>query len=141
MIVRIATSQRDFFRLVRLREAVFVVEQQVPIEIELDDEDDRAIHVIADEGADLVGTARLIIKGHSGKIGRMAVDRRRRRGGVGTALIDFIKEESRQWGLSDLVLHAQAHAVPFYERLGFSAEGAAFEEAGIPHRRMVFRLK
>ncbi|MCG3110637.1 MAG: GNAT family N-acetyltransferase [Candidatus Manganitrophus sp. SB1] len=151
--VRIAGKQEDFFRLIRLREEVFVIEQGVPLEIELDDADDRAIHFVAISGREVIGTARLVVKGRSGqrksgqgkagqrksgKIGRMAVRKDWRGKGVGTALIDFIKKSSKRKRLIALYLHAQESALSFYEALGFRAEGERFYEAGIPHRKMVF---
>ena len=137
--VGIAHTQEDFFQLIRLREMVFVKEQGVPLELELDDEDGGALHLVARSGGELVGTARLVVKGRRGKIGRMAVKKGWRRKGVGSAMIDFIKEISVGMNLSELLLHAQASAIPFYERLGFSEVGKPFKEAGIPHRKMIFR--
>ncbi|WP_202882243.1 GNAT family N-acetyltransferase [Candidatus Manganitrophus noduliformans] len=140
--VRIAEKQEDFFRLIRLREEVFVIEQGVPLEIELDDADDRAIHFVAILGGEVIGTARLVVKGKtgqrkSGKIGRMAVRKDWRGKGVGTALIDFIKKTFGKKKRVGLYLHAQESALSFYEALGFTAEGERFYEAGIPHRKMV----
>lgn len=137
MHVSIAHTQDDLFQLIRLREMVFVVEQGVPIEIELDDEDRRALHLIVRSGREVVGTARLVSKGRTGKIGRMAVKKGRRRKGIGTALIEFIKKISFEMDLAELVLHAQEPALAFYERLGFAAVGKRFQEAGIPHWKMI----
>ncbi|MDC4205575.1 MAG: GNAT family N-acetyltransferase [Candidatus Manganitrophus sp.] len=147
LTVRIAEKQEDFFRLIRLREEVFVIEQGVPLEIELDDEDDRAIHFVAISGREVIGTARLVVKGRSGqgksgqrksgKIGRMAVRKDWRGKGVGTALIDFIKKSSKRKRLIGLYLHAQESALSFYQHLGFNPEGDRFYEAGIPHRKMI----
>jgi predicted GNAT family N-acyltransferase len=139
--VRVARSQGDFFQLIRLREEVFVVEQEVPIEIELDQDDDRAIHFIARAGQDVVGTARLVVEERVGKIGRMAVRKRWRGRGIGRKLVDLIKKVSNEMDLSELILHAQEQAIPFYERLGFSVEGKRFKEAGIWHRKMVSKHK
>lgn len=135
--IRIAEKQEDFFRLIRLREEVFVIEQGVPLEIELDDADDRAIHFVAILGGEVIGTARLVVKGKSGKIGRMAVRKDWRGKGVGTALIDFIKKTFGKKKRVGLYLHAQESALSFYEALGFTAEGKRFYEAGIPHRKMI----
>lgn len=135
-VIRTAGGQEDFFRLIRLREAVFVLEQGVPLEIELDDLDDRAIHFVAESGGKVVGTARLVVEGKVGKIGRMAVEKGWRRRGIGGDLIGFIKKKADEMRLDALVLHAQETAVSFYERLGFAAEGERFEEAGLPHRKM-----
>ena len=138
-IIRIAETPEAFFRLIRLREEVFVVEQGVPIGIELDDEDDRAIHFIATVKKEVVGTARLIIRRRSGKIGRMAVRKEWRGKSIGTALIGFIIKLSERKRLTVLTLHAQEPAVSFYARLGFVAEGERFYEAGIPHRKMALQ--
>lgn len=139
--VRIAKEQEDFFQLIRLREEVFVIEQGVPIEIELDDADDQAIHFVAAMKNEVIGTARLVVKGRAGKIGRMAVQKKWRGKGVGAALIGLIKKTAVKKGITRLYLHAQASAVAFYQRLGFVAEGKGFVEAGIPHRKMVLKEK
>lgn len=151
LTIRIAEKQEDFFRLIRLREEVFVIEQGVPLEIELDDADDRAIHFVAISGREVVGTARLVVKGKSGrgksgrgksgKIGRMAVRKDWRGKGIGTALIDFIKDVARRRGITPLYLHAQTPAVLFYTRMGFTTTGAPFVEAGIAHRKMVLKRR
>jgi len=138
--VRLAKTQADFFRLIRLREEVFVIEQGVPLKIELDDLDDHALHFVALSGRAVIGTARLVIKGKSGKIGRMAVRKDCRGKGVGSALIDFIKGVARRRGLIRLYLHAQEPAVLFYTGFGFLTTGAPFVEAGIPHRKMVLKM-
>ncbi len=134
--ISIAQTQADFFELIRLREEVFVVEQGVPLEIELDDDDARSIHVVARVGREVVGTGRLAVNGATGKIGRMAVRRAHRGKGLGQSLMKKFLEIARQKALDRLILHAQEHAVGFYEKAGFQIDGAPFEEAGILHRRM-----
>lgn len=136
-----ARSQEDFFRLIRLREEVFVLEQGIPMEIELDDDDGRAIHFIAEVGGVVVGTARLLIEEEGGKIGRMAVRKKWRRKKIGAALIGFIKRFARRRGLSQLYLHAQLPAIPFYEGAGFWVRGRTFKEAGLPHRKMIYEIR
>jgi predicted GNAT family N-acyltransferase len=136
IIVSIAHTQADFFRIIRLREEVFVLEQKVPLEIELDDEDERATHLIAREGREVVGTARLVVKGTAGKVGRMAVKRGWRKKGVGERLMETLLLLARERGVSSLVLHAQTSAVPFYQKQGFRTEGENFIEAGIRHVAM-----
>lgn len=117
-----------------IREAVFVAEQGVPPEIELDDWDERCEHAIAyDAEGTPVGTGRLLPDGH---IGRMAVLRESRGKGVGARLLDALIERARARGISRVALNAQAHAAPFYARFGFLVAGEAFMEAGIPHFAM-----
>ena len=114
-----------------IRFTVFVEEQKVPPEIELDEWDARSLHAIArDAGAVAVGTGRLLPDGH---IGRMAVLASARGLGVGIALLRSLMDAARQRGMHDVVLSAQTHAVPFYLREGFAVSGEEYMDAGIPH--------
>ena len=117
-----------------IRMTVFVVEQGVPPEIELDEWDDRSEHAIAYDAAGRpVGTGRLLPDGH---IGRMAVLRESRGGGVGGRLLEALIERARARGMQRVALNAQTHAAPFYARFGFAVTGQEFVEAGIPHLAM-----
>nr|ART37127.1 D70 [uncultured bacterium] len=117
-----------------LREAVFVVEQGVPLALEWDEFDAVSRHVVARDSAGVViGTGRLLPDGH---IGRMAVAADWRGKDVGRALMERLLEEAAHKKHQTLLLHAQTRAVGFYAKLGFSAEGPEFMEAGIPHRLM-----
>jgi predicted GNAT family N-acyltransferase len=128
---------RDKLRAVR--RAVFIDEQRVPEELEWDDADERAYHVLAtdDEGAP-IGTGRLQL---DGQIGRMAVVREWRRRGVGRKILMTLVDLARKEGCSVARLHAQTHALEFYARQGFVAVGPEFDEAGIRHRAMELRLQ
>jgi predicted GNAT family N-acyltransferase len=117
-----------------IRYAVFVDEQQVPAEIELDDWDALSLHALAlDAQGRVLGTGRLLPDGH---IGRMAVLQSARGQGVGTALLRALLQAARARGDREVVLSAQTHAMPFYEKAGFIAEGDEYDDAGIPHRQM-----
>jgi predicted GNAT family N-acyltransferase len=117
-----------------VRHAVFVEEQKVPAEIELDGFDPVSVHALAfDREGRVLGTGRLLPDGH---IGRMAVLRRSRGTGVGSALLQALLQEARARGDRKVLLSAQAHAIPFYERFGFVAEGEEYDDAGIAHRMM-----
>jgi len=121
-----------------VREAVFVVEQGVPPEIELDAWDPRCDHALASVSAgQTVGTGRLLPDGH---IGRMAVLRAWRGQGVGGALLAALMERAAARGMRRAVLNAQTHATRFYARFGFVAFGDEFMEAGIPHVAMARTL-
>ena len=117
----------------RIRFAVFVEEQGVPQEIEIDDRDAGCIHAIARLDGRAVGTGRLLPDAH---IGRMAVLRECRGTGVGSRLLESLVEAARQRGDREVVLSAQVHAMPFYARHGFVPSGSVYQEAGIPHRDM-----
>ena len=117
----------------RIRLKVFVEEQRVPPEIEMDDKDAVCVHALAYAGGKAVGTGRLLPDGH---VGRMAVLKQSRSLGVGGAILERLVEEARRRGMREVVLSAQTHALGFYRKHGFRQEGEVFEEAGIPHQEM-----
>lgn len=117
-----------------LRHAVFVEEQHVPVELERDEHDAEAFHVVVLDGARCVATGRLVVQpGGVGRVGRMAVDRAHRRGGVGARVLAALEDEARRRGLREIELHAQCYVEAFYARAGYARAGDAFEEAGIAH--------
>lgn len=130
---------RDLPLLQSIRRTVFVLEQHVPEELEWDAFDAVSEHVIAVDGRHTAaGTGRLLPDGH---IGRMAVLREWRRRGAGSAILAELISIARDRGVTEVRLHAQTHAIGFYERQGFVTCGGEFLEAGIPHRAMVLGLK
>jgi len=117
-----------------VRFAVFVEEQRVPAEMELDEHDAVSLHALAvDAAGTVLGTGRLLPDGH---IGRMAVLRQARGAGVGSALLRALLQAARDRGDREVLLGAQTHAIPFYERFGFVVDGKEYDDAGIPHRQM-----
>lgn len=124
-------------RAYAIRIRVFVREQNVPAEIEIDRDDRRAVHFLALACGRAVGTARLVIKRGSAKIGRMAVLKSYRRTGVGAKLLKRAIAAAKKLGARKIYLHAQVPVIGFYERFGFRCVGPVFEEAGIAHRKMV----
>jgi predicted GNAT family N-acyltransferase len=118
----------------RIRFAVFVEEQRVPPEIEMDEFDAVSVHALARSGdGKVVATGRLLPDGH---VGRMAVTAPWRGKGVGGKMLEALVEAARKRGDGVVILSAQTHAVAFYRRYGFTEEGAVYEEAGIPHQTM-----
>jgi predicted GNAT family N-acyltransferase len=120
-----------------IRFAIFVGEQNVPADIELDDQDEQSLHAIAWDGGKVVGTGRLLPEG---KIGRMAVVKEWRRRGVGAAILETLLAEAARRGHREVRLSAQLQAAEFYRAHGFVAEGEVFEEAGILHQAMRKKL-
>ena len=129
---------RDIATCRLLRRKVFIEEQGVSEADEIDDQDDQAIHLLATIDGQPMGSARLLLVGETGKIGRVCVLPAARGTGLGAALMRAaVQELRRQPGITRAKLGAQTHALGFYERLGFVAEGPVYDDAGIPHRDMV----
>jgi predicted GNAT family N-acyltransferase len=119
----------DALRVVRFE--VFVTEQGVPAELEMDREDPDALHLLAiDRQSHPIGTGRLLADGH---IGRMAVARAWRGRGVGSRILQGLLDNARAAGLHAVFLHAQRGAEGFYRSAGFRTEGGEFLDAGIAH--------
>jgi ElaA protein len=117
------------------------IEQGVSEADEVDDKDDEAIHLLATQNGKPVGSARLLVMGDIGKIGRVCVLAEARGTGLGAQLMQAAVARFRSVpGVTKVKLGAQTHALGFYERLGFTAIGGEFDDAGIPHREMVLKL-
>lgn len=137
--VKRITGEKELAQAYAIRIRVFVKEQGVSPEIELDDDDRRAIHFLATVGARAVGTARVVLHRGAAKIGRMAVLKRYRRGGIGTKLLRRAIAAARRMRARKIYLHAQVAVAEFYRRMNFLAVGPVFDEAGIAHRKMILR--
>ncbi|MEU8922738.1 GNAT family N-acetyltransferase [Kitasatospora sp. NPDC048545] len=145
--VRIAKGEADLALVRAVRREVFVVEQNVPEELEYDEYDRTSVHLLA-VGADgaALGTGRLIFGdqareltgGVEGRVllGRLAVLPAARGTGLGAELVRAIEAAGAERGASEVELHAQVQALGFYERLGYLAEGPEYDDAGIAHRTM-----
>jgi predicted GNAT family N-acyltransferase len=139
-VIRIEVT-RDTATCRALRRSVFIEEQGVSEADEVDDLDDVAIHLLAFRDGRPVGTARLLVDGSTGKVGRVCVLREARGTGLGAALMRAAVAEFRAMpGLKKVKLGAQSHATGFYTALGFRVVGEAFMDAGIEHREMVLDL-
>jgi predicted GNAT family N-acyltransferase len=123
----------------RIRIRVFVREQGVPADIELDDDDKRALHLLAFFEGRAVGTARIVMHGGQAKIGRMAVLKSHRRKNVGKKLLTSAISTAKKQRAAKIYLHAQVAVIKFYESAGFRCVGPAFDEAGIAHRKMILK--
>ena len=134
--VKLVETEEDMEAAVGIRFRVFVDEQSVPPEIELDEYDAHATHAIALLDGVAVGTGRAIVEGQSARIGRMAVDRQRRRSGVGGLILRFLEAEAEAQGATEYVLHAQDYVKAFYAAHGYEERGETFMEAGILHIEM-----
>jgi predicted GNAT family N-acyltransferase len=123
---------------IRLR--VFVDEQGVPLDLEIDEhdlEDSQAVHALIGEDGQAIATGRYyVLGGGCVQIGRMAVLPPWRGRGAGARLLEVLLEQARRRGFSEARLDAQTHAVEFYRKAGFLDDGAEHMDAGIPHQQM-----
>ena len=130
--------ERDAARA--LRREVFVDEQGVPQDLEMDGRDADALHLVAIHGGEVIGTCRVVVDGSIAKLGRLAVKCDARGAGAGTALLNAAEAEARAAGARRMVLDAQTHATRLYSSRGYVQVGAPFREAGIEHVGMEKRL-
>ncbi|MGE5708139.1 MAG: GNAT family N-acetyltransferase [Bacteroidota bacterium] len=125
-----------------IREAVFVREQGIDPNLELDDYDFIAWHVLVKDDEKPVGTARLVTQdAQTTKIGRVAVLPEARGRGIARMMVSMLVEYSKREGFSRVILDAQLPVVPFYEKLGFKGTGQFFLDADLPHQRMELDLR
>jgi len=136
--VELADWQHDHQALSAIRTQVFVEEQHVPIELEIDPQDEKCIHIKATIAqGQIVGTARLL---PSRYIGRMCVLKSYRQQGIGGKMLQYLIDFSIQQGFKNVKLNAQLSALPFYQKFGFIADSEIFLEAGIEHKHMTLKL-
>ena len=141
IVVSEAKNANAIERCLAIRIEVFVDEQKVPRDEEIDDLDDECEHFLAYENEGqatelALGTARLQIKATLGKAQRVAVLKRARGLGVGRALMHALEDRARARGCHEMQLGAQVSAIPFYETIGYIAFGELYDDAGIDHRMM-----
>ena len=141
IVILIKTWQDAKLDAYSIRKRVFVEEQGVPEEMELDEFDLNARHALAYADSECIGTARLVtLTENIGRIGRMAVLPKYRGQGIGRRLLESLLKASQSQDIKQLELHAQVSVIPFYEQFGFIAQGDIYDEAGIAHRDMILRI-
>ena len=139
-IVAVAFDSALMRDALELRRTVFVEEQGVPPELEVDDEDKAAIHLVTTIGERVVATLRITPMGNAQRIGRVAVQREFRGKRIASRLIERAARLIAENGGREIVLHAQIQTIDFYRGLGYRVEGDVEMDAGIPHVWMRKRL-
>ena len=134
--VRPARDAAEVRAALDLRHEVFVVEQHVPVDEELDEHDDTALHLVAVDNDRIVATARVVMEGATAKIGRVAVTKSARRRGIASRLIEAGEAHARAEGATRVALAAQTGALALYERAGYTAYGERFMDANLEHLMM-----
>lgn len=128
----------DYTPCIALRRAVFIGEQGISEAEEMDGLDDTAIHMLATVNGKPAGTARLLLDGDTGKIGRICVLADHRGTGLGAKIVEAAMDHLRTLpAIKRAKLGSQDHAIGFYEKLGFVGYGPFYDDAGIPHRDMI----
>ena len=137
VVVKLVETESELEAAIQVRFRVFVAEQAVPPEEELDEDDATASHAVALLQGQIIGTGRLMRReGSTAQIGRMAVDAACRRKGVGGRILEFLEETARTEGLRHSMLHAQEYVKSFYAAHGYREHGDTFLDAAIPHIEM-----
>jgi predicted GNAT family N-acyltransferase len=131
-------DENDMKRCFDIRKEVFVGEQAVPADLEIDRQDDTARHFAVKADGQMVATCRVRFVGSAAKIERVAVLKDYRNKGIGRVLMRYLMTElGKNSQIQLFKLSSQSHAVPFYEKLGFKTRGGEYMDAGIPHYDMV----
>ncbi|MBT2735014.1 GNAT family N-acetyltransferase [Bacillus sp. ISL-7] len=137
MKVKIVENQKEHEDAYSVRKIVFVEEQNVPLEEEIDAYEDEAKHfVMYDEGS-TIGAGRFRFVDGYGKVERICVLNKARKTGAGKTIMNAIENYALQKDIHKLKLNAQTHAIPFYAGLGYEIVSEEFMDAGIPHKTMV----
>ena len=123
-----------------VRKTVFIDEQNVPPEEEIDQYEDEAAHFVAYEGNSPIGAGRFRLVDGYGKVERICVLKEARELGAGKAIMMEIENFAKAKEIHKLKLNAQTHAIPFYSRLGYEVASEEFMDAGIPHKAMIKQL-
>lgn len=140
-MIKLVETEEERRAAFDVRVRVFVQEQGVPIEEELDEYDAMASHVIASLGERVVGTGRVMCRETGeARVGRMAVEERWRRRGIGGRILRTLEQVAKERGMSEAVLNAQTYVKAFYAAHGYVEAGEAFLEVGIEHVQMRKRL-
>jgi predicted GNAT family N-acyltransferase len=132
----LANTDNELQDAMFVRKEVFVGEQNVPLEEEIDEFENTSDHFVLYEDNKPVGAGRFREKDGQGKVERICVLSSARGKGAGKLIMNFIEDHARSKGIPALILNAQTHAIPFYENLGYAVTSDEFLDAGIPHKSM-----
>lgn len=140
MKIKMVSNEQELEDAYRVRKIVFVDEQKVPIEEEIDEFEEESIHFIGYEENNVVAASRLRFEDGYGKLERICVLKAYRGKSYGKKIIEQMENEISKNGYSNAKLHAQTHAKEFYEQLGYNVVSDEFMDAGIPHVTMTKQL-
>lgn len=141
MEVKLVTNKKELEDAYNVRKIVFVEEQKVPMELEIDEFESEAAHFVLYDNDEPIGAGRFRIIDNIGKVERVCVKKEKRKSGAGQIIMEKIEQYAQEKGLPKLKLNAQIQAIPFYSRLGFTVSSDEFLDAGIPHKTMFKELR
>jgi predicted GNAT family N-acyltransferase len=136
-----SSSETGFSDALEVRKNVFVIEQQIPEEEEIDTLEDESLHFVLYERSIPIGASRLRAYGDGGKVERVCIKKEWRKKGLGEDLMRSMEQEARRLGYQTLLLNAQTQAEAFYKKIGYATVSSEpFLDAGIPHVAMKKKL-
>lgn len=140
MEIKIVHTEKELEDAYKVRKTVFVEEQKVPIEEEIDQYDDSATHFLLYDNDIPVGAGRFRTLDDYGKVERICVLDSHRKKGAGNQIMQGIEDFAKEKRVSKLKLNAQTHAENFYKKLGYETVSGIFMDAGIPHVTMTKKI-
>ncbi|MCC3355679.1 GNAT family N-acetyltransferase [Bacillus sp. REN16] len=140
MEVRIINNNKELDDAFTIRKVVFVDEQNVPLEEEIDQFEEEATHVVLYDDNEPVGAGRFRVLDEYGKVERICVLASHRKKGAGNLIMHKMEDIAKEQGISKLKLNAQTHAENFYKKIGYETVSGLFMDAGIPHVTMIKKL-
>ncbi len=135
---RVVSSPEELLKTYTVRAIVFIEEQNCTYDIEVDGQDFEAMHILGEIDNEPFAAGRIRFLGEYVKFERLAIRKAYRGKGYGNDLIEFMIKTVSEKGYTRIKLHAQTHALPFYEKHGFIAKGDVFYEADIEHQLMIY---
>jgi predicted GNAT family N-acyltransferase len=140
LLIKKVNNKQDFDNTLKIRKVVFIEEQKVPLDIELDGLDNEAEHFIAYLDDKEIGCARIRIKNRIAKLERIAIIKKHRNKGFGTKLTFFLINYCKKKDFQEIILHSQTYVSDFYKKFDFKKRGSTFYEAGIEHIEMFLEI-
>jgi predicted GNAT family N-acyltransferase len=138
---KLVDSESELKDAFGIRKQVFITEQNIPPDLEYDEDDRTALHMLVKNRGKAIGTARvLFLSNKQAKLERLAVLKSFRGRGIGSEIISFLEKELKNQGVEKVILHAQCRAIAFYKSCGYQKMGTPFWEVGIKHIKMQKQL-
>jgi predicted GNAT family N-acyltransferase len=138
--VKVVENENELEDAFSVRRTVFIDEQNVPAEEEIDQHEDECTHFVSYHEGSPIAAGRFRVVGGYGKVERICVLKEARNTGSGKALMREIEAYALKKNLHKLKLNAQTHAIPFYAGLGYEVVSEEFLDAGIPHKTMIKKI-